>query len=339
MIVVTGGTGLLGGHLLLELAKTDSPVRVLIRKNSAPEKVLSVWKHYSPEAKPLISRFEWLPVDMTNMAEISEAIESAIQVYHCAGFVSFRNSFRRDLINVNVHITSSLVNACLNLPSVKLLHVSSIAAIKNTTDGTPSTELSGWSTPGLSLYSRTKTSGELEVWRGIAEGLNAVIINPSVILGVGNWQQSSVRIFDVLYRGLKYYSNGVTGYVDARDVARAMVLLMNSNISGERYILNAANLSFREVFEKIATALNVLPPSHCASQHLLSLAWRAEWFRSLITGSEPRITRVSARSADEKHSYSSGKFCAQFDFSFNDIDDTIREVASFYLRDIAHRAQ
>jgi dihydroflavonol-4-reductase len=333
MIVVTGGTGLLGGHLLLELARQDIPVRVLIRRGSDRSKVLSVWKHYRSDAHTLVDRFEWYTLDLANKSELENALEGADQIYHCAGMVSFSNRSRRALWDSNAGITAALVNACLNLPEVKLVHVSSVSAVKAADDGMSSSELSGWPSPGLSMYSRSKTRGELEVWRGIAEGLNAVIVNPSVILGPGDWKNSSSRIFDIVYHRLRYYTLGITGFVDARDVAGAMILLMNRAVSGERYILNAANLNFKQLVEKMAAALDVPAPQYYASPQMMSWAWRAEAIRSLLLGKEPRITRVSAKSAHTKQEYSAAKFCSQMNFSFRDIDETIHEVAAFYLKE------
>jgi dihydroflavonol-4-reductase len=333
MIVVTGGTGLLGGHLLLELINTDDTIRVIIRKDSKPEKVFSVWKHYHSDPQALLKRFQWYPADMINMAEMNDAIENASQVYHCAGFVSFDPGKKRKLWETNVNITANLVNTCLAHSNLKLVHVSSVATINNPGDDTQSNEQSSWLVSGKSGYAATKTRGELEVWRGITEGLNAVIVNPTVILGPGAWDKSSARIFDILYRGLRYYTTGITGYVDVRDVVRAMIELMHSNISGERFVLNAVNLTFKELFEKISLALKIKAPSHVASPFITSLAWKAEWLLSLLTGHKPRVTRVSARSAHARQEYSSEKICTQLGFSFRDINETIRDVAECYLKE------
>jgi dihydroflavonol-4-reductase len=331
MIVVTGGTGLIGGHLLLELEETGDPVRVILRKGTPPEKVFNVWKHYHPRPEELLNRFEWYYADLNNRAEAYEALEGATGIYHCAGFVSFNPGDRKQLWETNVHMTEKLVSACSGIPGVKFVHVSSVAAVNGSDNEAQCTEQSGWPAKALSWYARSKTHGEMEVWRGITEGLNAVIVNPSVILGPGAWQASSARIFDVVYRGLKYYTRGITGFVDARDTAKAMIALMKSDISGERYVLNAANLSFRDLFTKIALALHKKPPSRYASPFMTSLAWRGELLLSLVSGRVPRITKVSARAAHAMQGYSSEKIRKQLGFTFTGIDKTIQEVAGFYL--------
>ncbi len=335
MIVVTGGTGLLGGHLLLELAKEKTPVRVIIRKGTDPKKVFSVWKHYSIDTQALLNRFEWFEADLINKAEVGEALEGATQVYHCAGLISFGYGKRRSMWETNVDITSNLVNTLLELPGVKLVHVSSVAALGPAMPDEQISELNAWPVSCKSMYEKTKTRGELEVWRGITEGLHAVIVNPSIILGPALWNTSSARIFNVIYKGLKFYTLGVKGYVDARDVASAMIQLMQSDISGERFILNAANISFFDLFNKTANALHVKPPSFYASPFLTSIAWQAEWVRMLISGNEPAITRISMRSAHTTQQYTAEKISSQLNFTFRNIDETIQHTAECYLKEKA----
>ncbi len=333
MIIVTGGTGLLGGHLLLKLVELKKPVRVIIRKGTDPNKILSVWKHY-PVDQHLPEQFEWFEADLNHRAEVYEALEGASQVYHCAGLVSFTQRQKRPLWETNAGITGNIVDALLEQPESKLVHVSSIAAIGPAGPGENCTELNGWPVSRDSIYATTKTRGELEVWRGISEGLKAAIINPSIILGPGDWNKSSAHIFDVIYKGLRFYAKGITGYVDVRDVVGCMIQLMQSDISGERFIVNTTNLSFYELFNKVAFGLHVKAPSRYATPVITSLACKAEWFRTLFTVGEPRITRSGARSSHAVQQYSSEKVCKALDFSFRDIDETIRHTAECYLKEI-----
>jgi dihydroflavonol-4-reductase len=332
MIVVTGGTGLLGGHLLLSLANENLPVRVIIRKGGNPEKVFHVWRNYPVDSSALLRRFEWYEADLTNKSEASDALKGATQIYHCAGLVSFAYGRRREMWDTNVTATGNLVDSLLESDHAKLVHVSSIAAIGPTLMDGFYTEQSGWPVNCKSMYEKTKTHGEFEVWRGIAEGLNAVIVNPSIILGPAKWDTSSARIFDTIYNGLLFYTRGINGYVDVRDVADAMINLMNSNISGERYILNAVDLSFSELFNKISDSLHVKRPKYHAGKFLTALAWQAEFVRALLTGHDPIITKTSMRSAHAKQFYSSEKFRLTTGYSYRDIDDTIRHTASCFLK-------
>jgi len=333
MIVVTGGTGLLGGHLLLKLAEEKTAVRVIIRKGTDPKKVFAIWKHYPVDPQSLLSRFEWFEADLNNKAEIPNAFENATQVYHCAALVSFGYGHRQIMWETNVDATANIVTYLQELSGVKMVHVSSIAAIGPIMSNGQYNEQSGWPVKCKSMYEKTKTRGELEVWRGVTEGLNAVIVNPSIILGPAKWNTSTARIFDVIFKGLWFYTRGINGYVDARDVADAMILLMESQISGERFILNACNISFFDLFNKISVALHVKPPKIVANPFMTSLAWQAEFIRRLITGGEPVITRISMRSAHAKQYYSAAKIGSQLPFTFRDIDETIRHTAKCYLKE------
>ncbi len=336
MIVVTGGTGLLGGHLLLELIRKDQPVRALIRKGGNPQKVLSIWKHYEANPESLLSKVEWVPIDLTNKPEISGILKDTDELYHCAGKISFNPRDKKELYSINVEATSNIVNACLESGNIRLLHVSSIAAIGKS-DQDLCTEDNGWPSKSGSLYSRTKTLGEFEVWRGISEGLDAIIVNPSVILAPGNWKESSARIFNSIYKGLNYYTLGETGFVDVLDVVKIMTSLMNTELSGERFILNAENVSYKSLFERIALALHVTPPKFYASQRKTSLAWRIEALKQFFTGIEPRLTKHSSKTAHSLQRYSSMKIKQLNDFQFSPMDATIRRIAKSYLADIRNK--
>jgi nucleoside-diphosphate-sugar epimerase len=333
MIAVTGGTGLLGGHLLLELTKHNTPVKALIRKEGNSEKVLSIWKYYVDQPESLMKKIHWLPIDFSNKSEFLETLENVDELYHCAGMVSFNPRDNMELYKTNVEATANIVNACLELGNARLLHVSSIAAIGKS-DQDILTEDSGWTVNTKSVYSKTKTLGELEVWRGIAEGLDAIIINPSIILGPGHWKDSSSRIFDVVYNGMKYYTLGETGFIDIQDVVAIMIKLMKSEISGERFILNSENLSYRAIFSKIAEVFNINPPYRYANPFMTSLAWRAELLKYLLTGNEPRVTKQTAQTSHKIQQYSSEKIRKKLGIKFNSIDNTINRIAKFYLASI-----
>ncbi|MGD2035388.1 MAG: NAD-dependent epimerase/dehydratase family protein [Bacteroidales bacterium] len=330
MILVTGGTGFLGGHLLLELLKEDIPVRVLISENGHPEKVLSVWKHYTGNGASLLKKADWYAADISNKAMLEPAFEGVTKVYHCAALVSFNPGAKKKMHEINVLGTKNVVDLCLEHKIKKLVHVSSIAAVRSSLKGEPASESDGWPVMDRLWYSKTKTAAEMEVWRGETEGLETVTVNPSVMLGPGEWHSGSPRLFGVCYNGLKFYTHGTTGFVDVRDVAKIMVMLMKSNIRGERFILNAANLSFEEVFRKIARALKVKEPGSYAGPFLAGLAWRFEYLKHLLTGRPPVLTKDSAWSAHRRHAYSSKKVRETLGCNFRSIDETIGEVAEMF---------
>jgi nucleoside-diphosphate-sugar epimerase len=331
MIVVTGGTGLVGSYLLLELLKENKSIRVIIREDSNPKKVFSVWNHYIQNPDVLLKKIDWYRCDITDKALLSEALQGADRVYHCAAQVSIGGLKKRDMFEVNVLGTRNVVDICIQQNVKKLLHVSSIAAIGKAMNESILTETDGWPVKSKSIYAQTKTLAELEVWRGIAEGLNAVIINPSVILGPGDWQQSSSRLFDLVFKGLKYYTKGSTGFVDVHDVVKAMLRLMNGEIAGERFILNSENLTYEELFIKIANALGIKAPAKYASPFMTSLGWRAELIRSFLTGKSPEFTRQTALTSHKKNSFSSDKIKRQLDYNFIPVEQSIIEIANMYL--------
>ncbi len=334
MILVTGGTGFLGGHLLLELLKSDVPIRALISEKGDPTKVLSVWKHYMKDSRSMLDKVEWYAADISNKASLEPAFEGVNRVYHCAAIVSFNPGMKERMHEVNVLGTKNVVNLCMEKNVKKLIHVSSIAAVRSSINGEPAKETDGWPLKARSWYSKTKTMAEMEVWRGNVEGLNTVLVNPSVILGPGKWNTGSPRFFGVCYKGLRHFTRGITGFVDVRDVVQIITKLMGSDICGERFILNAANLSFEELFTKIANALNVKAPSVYAPPYLTGFAWRAEFVKHMLTGIPPVVTKQSARSAHLRQVYSSKKVEEMLDYSFRPIDETIKEVAGMFLKEV-----
>jgi dihydroflavonol-4-reductase len=334
MILITGGTGLLGTHLLPELINSGEKVRVLIREPHKSKKVLSVWKYYYKNAESLFDKIDWFKGDVTNKADVYDALEKVEKVYHCAACVSFDKAKKLEMFEVNVLGTRNVVDICIERNIKKLLHVSSIAAIGSEADQEFLTEENNWPTSKKSVYSLTKTLAEQEVWRGMVEGLNAVIVNPSIIIGAGYPGQNSFQFFERVNKGLKYYTNGVTGFVDVRDVVKAMVLLMDSEINNERFILNGANLSYMDLFVKISSTLGVAPPHKYATKLLTSIAWKAEFILSILAGRNPKITSQTANSAHKIQKYSSLKLTDQTGFSFREIDDTIKDIGQFYLQNV-----
>lgn len=331
MILVSGGTGMLGAHLLFKLVKKGEKVKALKRKTSTTDKVKKVFSYFDDDFEALFSKIDWVEGDILEKGRILEVTKGINQIFHTAAIVSFKTADRDIMIESNILGTKNLVDAAIINEVDKFCHVSSIAALGDSSNGeiideetfrNPKTKRSG--------YSISKYLSELEVWRGINEGLNAVIINPSVILGEGDWQNGSPKIFSTIANKLKYYTQGVTGYVDVLDVVNIMVELMDSEISGERFILSAQNLSFKEVFSKIASALDVPPPKKYASSFILELAWRLEAISSGFTKKQAKLTKTSAKSAQKISHYSGNKIIEQLKFSYKPINSTISRIASNY---------
>lgn len=339
MIFVTGGTGLVGAHLLFELIQKDESLKASKRPGSNLDLVKKIFSYYSKDAESLFEKIQWIDVDLHNEIEIAEQIHDCDYVYHCAASVSFNPKEKAAIINNNVDLTANLVNACLSANIKKLCHVSSVAAIGNAPEDEITTELTKWKPKSNnSAYSISKYKSELEIWRGIHEGLNAVIVNPSIILGPGNWKIGSPSIVSRIDKGMKYYTEGVTGYVGVWDVVKCMMLLMESEISNDQFVLNSANLSFKELFSEIASNLSKKAPSKLANDRLLSLAVKGEKIRSFISRTSPQLTKDSIKSATSKTFYSAEKLSSQINFTFEKIEDTLKKVCNLYLEDAKYKS-
>ncbi len=332
MILLTGGTGLVGSHLLYELTASGKKVRALRRKESNMDMLEKIFRWYNPqEYRQLLNLIEWMDGDVADILSLQDALKGVKQVYHCAAVVSFVPSERPNMLKINIDGTANLVNACLHEGVDKLCHCSSIAAVGRPDKGTWVDESLIWKTSRKnSYYSISKFGAEREVWRGSEEGLDVVIVNPSVIIGPGDPNRSSARLFTTVKNGLRFYSSGETGFVDVRDVAKAMHLLMDREVVNERYIVNSENMSYRELFAIFARHAGVKPPFFKAGKGLSEVAWRLEKVRSLITGSNPLITRETAKSANSNYRFSNEKIKNDLGMEFRTVDEAAENTAGFF---------
>lgn len=308
MILVTGATGLVGSHLLLDLLQKGYRVKALCRAGSDKELVRKIFLHYSLANETLFGQIEWVEGDITDVVSLEDALQNVEQVYHCAALVSFKKYDRDALMKINAEGTANVVNACLDAHIQKLCYVSSTAAIGKGLEHTLLTEADKWvKTPDVSNYSISKYLAEQEVWRGTEEGLNAVIVNPCVILGPHNWNLGSTFTFKNIYQGLKYYTPGSNAVVDVRVLTRVMMQLMASDIRSERFLVISENLGFKELFTKMAKAMDKQAPRTKVGKNMANIGRIGEAVRSKFTGTEPRITRETLQAAFKNYSYSSQK--------------------------------
>ncbi len=323
MILVTGGTGLVGSYLLKELVKQNKPVKALYR--SAPSSLLT------PEEN---KKIEWIKGDILDTVLLSDTMHDVQQVYHAAAIVSFSPSRRNELFKINIEGTANVVNAALEAGVKKLVHVSSVAAMGRIRNNQVINESMYW-TPETSNsnYGRSKYLAELEVWRGIAEGLPAVIVNPTIIFGAGDWQQGSSKLFKTVYDEFPWYSKGRSGFVDVRDVVRAMILLMESDVESERFILSAGNHFYRDVFNNIAKEFGKRPPHKKVTPFLASLVWRLEWLKSTLSGQEPMLTRETSKTAQASVQFDNSKLLQHFpDFAYIPIEQSIADTCKEFVK-------
>jgi nucleoside-diphosphate-sugar epimerase len=328
MILVTGATGLLGSHLIFRLTQEQDGIRALYRDESRIELVKEVFRYYSPtEYQSLFDKIQWVKGDILDVVSLEDAIEGIKIVYHCAGMVSFEKKHFHQMIKINREGTANVVNTSLAFGVEKLCFVSSTAAIGGE-PGTVTTEDSKWKqTPTTSGYSISKYSAEKEVWRGVEEGLDCIIVNPSVFFGAGNWDDSSLTIFRTVASGLRFFTKGQNGFVDARDVADIMIKLTNnSSIKNKRFLCVGHNIRFDELLSMIALKLGKKPPTINPPKWLMGLTWRFSWMFSKFKGKSAAITRASARTAFNVMEYDNSKIKGTLSFEFRSVEEMIENT-------------
>ena len=328
MILVTGGTGLIGSYLLHDLLASGEKVRALVRKNRNENFRNSLFDCFEDNDSINLANLEWFEGDILDNGCLHAAMKDVKQVYHCSGMISFKASEAEMMRRINVEGTANIVNACLASGVEKLVYTSSISVL-GSHQGTLLDETSEWTDSGKpSAYGYTKYYAELEIWKGIKRGLNAVIVLPSVVIGAGSHPETATVFLQNIRKLLPYYTTGVTGYVDVRDVVKAMVLLMNSENIGQRYILNAENLSQKQLFQLSARILNKRGPVIPLSRTLLSAVCFLENLYSKIAGKEPALTRENVMTVFRVNRYSSDKFRKAFDYTFIPVEESLRHAFS-----------
>ena len=333
MIFVTGGTGLVGSHILLELSQKGEQFKALKRDSSSLSICENIFKHYN--AEDLFEKINWVVGDVNDIPSLESGMQNCEQVLHCAAVVSFQPSDAELLKKVNIEGTANVMNVALSSGVKKVGFVSSIAALgRNSTEGIVDEECHFKHTKLDSNYALSKYYAEQEVWRAGQEGLDVVIVNPSVILGPGDWNKGSSQIFQKIHSGLKFYTPGSTGYVDVVDVANSLVALLLSDVKNERFIVNGANLKYRDCFDRIAVAFNIPKATIKVTPLLKEIAWRMESVRSYILGSKALLTRETANSAMTNSSFSTAKIKEFINFNFTDIDATIKKYADWFIKDL-----
>jgi dihydroflavonol-4-reductase len=337
MIFVTGGTGLVGSHLLLALLRRGERVRALKREKSNTGQVLETFRWYAEDAENLFNRIEWVNGDILDFYSLLPHLAGIDTIYHCAAMISFDSQFHKTMLNSNIKGTANLVDAAIENGVKRICHVSSVSALGKTSNGETVSENTNWIPSRKNTgYSQSKFYSETEIWRGVEEGMDAIIVNPSIIIGPGNWSSGSPSFFRAIYKGMRFYTRGTTGYVDIRDVVDAMLLLMdNTNFEigkNQRYLINAENLSYREFFTRVAKTLGRPAPSVYASPVLLEIAWRMSAIVSFIIRKPSLITRETASSGSSVTYFNGSKISEKFGFLYRSVDEAIEHTAKVFLR-------
>ena len=280
MVLVTGGTGFLGSYIIKQLVEKGYAVRAIRRTNKLP-----FWISKDVFNNTSAGSVEWIDGDVLDVVALQDAMEGIDAIIHSAAVVSFATRDRKNMYQVNVEGTANVVNMALEKNVRRLVHISSVAALGRTASGGHVNEEKQWEESKVNThYAKSKFKAELQVWRGINEGLEGVILNPSTILGYGDWHSSSCEIFKNIYEGFNWYTSGINGFVEVEDVARAAILLMESNISEQRFIVSGDTWSFQKLQDTIADGFGKKRPTKKATPLLMAFAWRMEKLKSLFTG-------------------------------------------------------
>ncbi|WP_295337389.1 NAD-dependent epimerase/dehydratase family protein [Flavobacterium sp.] len=332
MILVTGGTGLVGSHLLLQLTASETEIRAIYRNGKNIRKTQSLFELYGKEDQ--FHKIQWMEGDIIDVPSLEKAFQGVTHVYHCAAHISYAPKDENKLRKTNIEGTANIVNFCIDYKVNKLCHVSSIAALgdlkPNETNITEETE---WNPEHLhSDYAISKYGAEMEIWRGQQEGLNVVIVNPGVIFGAGFWDQGSGLFFSAIQKGFPFYTNGTTGYVSATDVATIMIRLMKSDISGERFSVVAENRSFKDIISQIAEKLGAKKPKWEAKPWMLAIGWRLDWLSAAFFNTQRKLTKYSAKSLLTAEDISNAKIKNALNFEFQRIDTVIDEVIRLHQK-------
>ncbi|MDG1810796.1 MAG: SDR family oxidoreductase [Polaribacter sp.] len=334
MILVTGGTGLVGSHLLYQLTLENEKIKAIYRTEKSLAAVKKVFSYFSDDAGLLFSKINWIKADITEITSLATLFKNVEVVYHAAALVSFDDKEYQKMRQVNIEGTANIVNLCIDFSVKKLCFVSSIAAVGNSINNQIVTEENQWVVEKYSNgYAITKHGAEMEVWRASQEGVAVVIVNPGVILGAGFWSVNTGQFFSKVANNFKLYTEGITGFVGVNDVAKAMVSLVKSDVKNERFILVSENKSFKEVFTLIANQLNVKPPSIRVSKLLSNILRRIDGFVTFITSKKRFITEDSVRSLHGKTYYSSAKIKTAIHFNFEPLPQVIEEVCTVYKKE------
>ena len=322
-VLVTGATGFLGQYLIKRLLQENISVRALYRDENKRSAI-------SLETENI----EWVKGDILDVFSLEDAMMDCDEVYHCAAVVSFSKKDEERMMKTNVEGTANVVNECLSAGVKKLLHVSSVASLGRTEGNEMISEKHKWEENKLNTrYAISKHKSEMEVWRGVAEGLNAVVINPTMIFGPGDWTEGTCKLFSNIYHGLKAYPVGGNGMVDVRDVCDIAVQLMNSDFVNERFVCCATNMTYKDFFFAVADSLNKPRPKFKVNPVIAIMGARVLSLLNLI-GKEPLVTVESARTASNQFYYDGSKISHALNFKYRDFNETIKWVSEELLNDI-----
>ncbi|PHS04201.1 MAG: NAD-dependent epimerase [Kordia sp.] len=333
MILVTGGTGLLGAHLLYRLVAQGNSVRAVYRDTSKFEAIKRIFSYYSETSAILFDKIEWVNADITDVPALDIAFDNINQVYHCAADLSFNPKNYNQSRQVNVVGTANIVNLCLSNKVSKLCHISSIATLGGDLKK-PITEDTPWNPENntQNIYAITKYDAELEVWRGTQEGLNAVVVQPGVILGPGVWDSGTGDIFTKVSKGFHYYTSGTVGVVDVNDITESMVKLMGSEIVNEQFIVVSENITYKKLIQNIIGVVGGKKELKEVKRWQLLCYLQIDKLLSFISGRKRSVFKANINSAFKQLNYDASKIKKAVGVEFISVKESIEKTGIFFNR-------
>ena len=334
MILVTGGTGLVGAHLLYTLIDNNEEVRAIYRKTSDLNAVKKVFSYYTSDVDRLFNKIDWQLADITDILSLEVVFKNIDYVYHCAAYISFNPRHFKTLKKVNVEGTANVVNLCISEKVIKICYISSVASLGKTENESLITEECEFNPNDRnSVYSITKHQAEMEVWRGSQEGLEVVIVQPGVIIGECIWSSASCGIFRTIAKGLKFYTPGGIGIVDVKDVVKVMIYLTKSKLKNQAYILVGENILYKKLLTKISNKLHRKAPKLLISKTLMLSFANFDWVLNKLFKTRRKLLKSTVRNLFKRSFYDSSKITTTMNFNFSDLDKTIERVAGNYRAD------
>lgn len=337
MIVVSGASGFLGSYVVCMLLEKGKEVRALKRATSDMREFQQIFDCYfqhlsAAKREQLTAKLFWTIADINDIPSLEEAMQGATEVYHCAAIVSFLQKDRDMMMKINVEGTANMANIALQKGVQKFCHVSSIAALGRAKSGDLISEKTKWNnSKNNSNYAISKYKAEMEVWRAAEEGLPVVVVNPGVILGAGDWSKGSCKLFELVWNGMPFYTEGVNGYVDVKDVAQAMITLTEKQIRDERFVLVGKNVNMKWYLETVAVLLGKKKPTIKVNRLISQIAWILDGIKGWILGKTPSLTKETARASLNQFYYSSEKIEQKIGFQFTPMEQTISETCEQFI--------
>ena len=331
-ILVTGGTGLVGAHLLYYLTKDGYHPIAIKRTNSNILNVKKIFSYYSNEYNTLFEQITWKECDILDIVKLEDIIKDSVEIYHCAALISFNNNDKNEMININTTGTANVIDLALKHNIKRLCYVSSIATL-GSNNNLPLDENCIWDWTNKSGYAISKHLAEMEVWRGFAEGLSGVIVNPSLIIGPGSWESGIGTIINRSQSGLPFYPPGSCGVIDVKDLTEIMIKLMKTNISNERFIINSDHITYKDLMSIVATSLNKKPPYIRLRPFIMKFFIALDIIWNKFRGKRIELSTDAVKYTTQEIRLNSKKINDNIKHHYRNIETTLIESINLFIND------